>query len=91
MVQISNSGRAQRRSLTPLRREVYRSSLTSVLTARFDFVVTMFAEGKIDTKIPSIVCDLLPSKVLYISEDSSSSFNLGQLTKRIHGKSDELD
>ena len=47
-VQISHSGRVQRRSLIPVRREVCYSSLTSALTARLDIAVTMFVVGKID-------------------------------------------
>ena len=45
---MSHSGRAQRRSLIPPRREVYYSSHPSASTARFDFIVTMFVVGKID-------------------------------------------
>ena len=47
-VQMSHSGTVQRRNMTPLRREVYHSSLTGASTARFDFEVTMLAVGKID-------------------------------------------
>ena len=51
----------------------------------------MFTAGKIDEKIPLIVRDLLPSKVPHGKTASSSSFNLGQLMKRIHHESDEFD
>ena len=88
-VQISHSGRAQRRSLILLRQEVYHSSLTSPSTARFDFVVTMFREGKIDED--TVDCPRFVAFKGASDEDSSSSFYLGQLTKRIHGESDEFD
>ena len=88
-VQISHSGRAQRRSLILLRQGVYHSSLTGASTARFDFVVTMFRVGKIDED--SVDCPRFVAFKGASREDSSSSFNLGQLTKRIHGESDEFD
>ena len=88
-VQISHSGRAQRKSLILLRQEVYHSSITGASTARFDFVVTMFREGKIDED--TVDCPRFVAFKGASREHSSSSFNLGQLTKRIHGESDEFD
>ena len=88
-VQISHSGRAQRKNLILLCREVYHSSLTGALTARFDFVVTMFRVGTIDEDI--VDCPRFVAFEGASREDSASSFNLGQLTKRIHCESDEFD
>ena len=68
---------------------VYHSSLTNASTARFDFVVTMFREGKIDED--TVDCPRFVAFKGASREDSSSSFNLRQLTKRIHGQSDEFD
>ena len=69
----------------PPRREVYYSSLTSALKARFDFVVAVFVVGKIDE-------DTVDSPQFAAIEgdsrkNSSSSSKLGQLTKRIYGES----
>ena len=75
--------------MIPLRREVYHSSLTSASTARFDFVVTMLAVGKIDED--TVDCLRFVAFEGASSEDSSSSFNLEQLTKRIHVESDIFD
>ena len=72
-----------------LRQEVYHGSITSASTARFDFVVTMFREGKIDED--TVDCPRFVAFKGASREHSSSSFNLGQLTKRIHGKSNEFD
>ena len=72
-----------------LRQEVYHSSLTGASTARFDFVVTMFRVGKIDED--TVDCPRFVAFKGALREDSSSSFNLGQLTKIIHGESDEFD
>ena len=71
-----------------LRQEVYHSSLTNASTARFGFVVTMFREGKIDED--TVDCPRFVAFKGASREDSSSSFNLGQLTKRIHGESDKF-
>ena len=89
-VQSSHSGRPQRRSLIPPRQEVYYSSHPSASTARFDFIVTMFVVGEIDED--TVNCPrFVAFKGAVSREHSSSSFNLGQLTKRIHVDSDELD
>ena len=51
--------------------------------------VTMFVAGKIDkdaVDYPQFIAFKVASH-----EDSSSSFNLGQLAKIIHGESDEFD
>ena len=82
-------GGAQRKSLILLHQEVYHSSITGASTARFDFVVTMFREGKIDED--TVDCPRFVAFKGASREHSSSSFNLGQLTKRIHGESDEFD
>ena len=50
------AARAQRRILIPLHREVYYSSLTSVLTVRFDIVVTMLAAGNINCNEDTVDC-----------------------------------
>ena len=49
----------------------------------------MFREGKIDEE--TVDCPRFVAFKGASREDSSSSFNLGQLTKRIHGESDEFD
>ena len=49
----------------------------------------MFEVGKIDED--AIDCSRFLAFEGASHEDSSSSFNLGQLTKRIHGESDEFD
>ena len=52
-------GGLKEKSLILLRQEVYHSSITGASTARFDFVVTMFREGKIDedtVDCPPICC-----------------------------------
>ena len=49
----------------------------------------MFREGKIDED--TVDCPRFVAFKGASREDSSSSFNLGQLTKRIHGESDEFD
>ena len=49
----------------------------------------MFREGKIDKD--TVDCPRFVAFKGASREDSSSSFNLGQLTKRIHGESDEFD
>ena len=67
----------------------YRSSLTGASTARFDFVVTMFWVGKIDED--TVDCPRFVAFKGASREDSPSSFNLGELTKRIHGESDQFD
>ena len=82
-------GGLKRKSLILLRQEVYHSSITGASTARFDFVVTMFREGKIDED--TVDCPRFVAFKGASREHSSSSFNLGQLTKRIHGESDEFD
>ena len=74
-VQISHSGRAQRKSLILLRQEVYHRSITGASTARFDFVVTMFREGKIDED--TVDCPRFVPFKGASREHSSSSFNLG--------------
>ena len=48
----------------------------------------MFREGKIDED--TVDCPRLVAFKGASREDSSSSFNLGQLTKRIHGESDKF-
>ena len=48
----------------------------------------MFREGKIDED--TVDCPRFVAFKGASREDSSSSFNLGQLTKRIHGESDEF-
>ena len=81
--------KSSKKNLIPLRWKVYHSSLTSASTARFDFVVTMFAVGKTDED--TVNC---PRFVAYggdSREDSSSTFNLGQLKKWTHGNTDEFD
>ena len=75
--------------MKPRRREVYYSSLTSALTARFDIVATMFAVGKIDEDTVNSLRFVAFKGAS--SKDSSSSFNLGQPRKRIHGESDKFD
>ena len=57
--------------------------------AIFDFIVMMFAVGTIDEDTVDCLRFVVFEGTL--REDSSSSFNLGQLTKRIHGESDEFD
>ena len=49
----------------------------------------MFEVGKINKD--TVNCPLFVAFESSSREDSSSSYNLGQLTKRIHGKSEELD
>ena len=49
----------------------------------------MFKEGKIEED--TVDCPRFVAFKGASREDSSSSFNLGQLTKRIHGESDEFD
>ena len=49
----------------------------------------MFREEKIDED--TVNCPRFVAFKGASREDSSSSFNLGQLTKRIHGESDEFD
>ena len=49
----------------------------------------MFREGKIDED--TVDCPRFVAFKGASREHSSSSFNLGQLTKRIHGESDEFD
>ena len=51
-------------------------------------MVTMFAVGKIDedSRLSQVVAFEAASR-----KDSSSSFNLGQLTKKIHGETDKFD
>ena len=48
----------------------------------------MFREGKIDED--TVDCPRFVAFNGASREDSSSSFNLGQLTKRIHGESDKF-
>ena len=48
----------------------------------------MFREGKIDED--TVDCPRFVAFKGASREDSSSSFNLGQLTKRIHGESDKF-
>ena len=52
------------------------------------FVVTMFREGKIDED--TVDCPRFVAFKGASREDSSSRFNLGQLTKRIHGESEKF-
>ena len=81
-----HSGRAQRKGLIPLHRQIYFSS---TLTARFDIEVRMFVEGKIDGDTVSS-----PQFVAFEGascEDSFSRVNLGQPMKSIDGESDKLD
>ena len=81
--------KGERSSLIPLRRKVFYSSLTSALTARFDIAVGLFAVGKIDedtNDYPQFATLKGPPR-----EDSSSSFNLGDLTKTIDSASDASD
>ena len=68
---------------------MYCGSLTSALTARFDIVVTMFEVGKTDED--TVDCPLFVAFEGASRKDSSSNYNLGQLTKRIHCESDEFD
>ena len=49
----------------------------------------MFREGKIDED--TVDCPRFVAFKGASREHSSSNFNLGQLTKRIHGESDEFD
>ena len=49
----------------------------------------MFRVGKIDED--TVDCPRFAAFKGASHEDSSASFNLGQLTKRIHGESDEID
>ena len=49
----------------------------------------MFRVGKVDED--TVKCPRFVAFKGASCEDSSSSFNLGQLTKRIHGESDEFD
>ena len=65
------------------------SSLTSALTARFDILMTMFALEKINED--PVNCPRFVGFDGALCEDSFSSFNQGQLTKRLHGESDEFD
>ena len=51
--------------------------------------MTMFAAGKTDGD--TIDCPRFVAFEGASCEDSSSTFNLGQLTKRIHVESDEFD
>ena len=51
--------------------------------------MTVFREGKIDED--TVDCPRCVAFKGASREHSSSSFNLGQLTKRIHGESDEFD
>ena len=78
-----------KKNLILLRQGVYHSSLTGASTARFDFVVTMFRVENIDED--TVDCPRFVAFKGASREDSSSGFNLGQLTKRIHGESDEFD
>ena len=48
----------------------------------------MFREGKID--VDTVNCPRFVAFKGALRENSSSSFNLGQLTKRIHGESDKF-
>ena len=57
--------------------------------ARFHIVVTMFAAGKIEED--TVDCPQFIAFKCASREDRSSNFNLGQLVKRIHNESDELD
>ena len=59
--------------------------------ARFDIVVTMFAVGNIDEDHSTVDSPQFAEFKGASREDSTSSFNLGELTKRIHGESDEFD
>ena len=78
-VEDSHSWKAQRRRLISLRREVYYSSLTSALTARFDIAV-MFVVGKINED--TVGC------LWFVAFESASCkdscFNVVQLTKKIY-------
>ena len=56
------------------------AALPALLTVRFDFVVTVFAVKKIDED--TVKCPWFASFEGASREDSSSSFNLGQLAKR---------
>ena len=85
----NHSGRAQRRSLIPLRWEVCHSSLTSSSAARFDIVVTMFAVGKINEN--TVDCPRFVASKGALRKDSTSSFNPERLMKRIHGESNKFD
>ena len=51
----------------------------------------MFVVGKIDEDKLTVDCPQFAAFEGATREDSSSSFNPGQLTKRIHGESDEFD
>ena len=85
--QISHSGEDQKEVWY---RFVQRltSSLTSALTARFDTVVTIFAAGKIDEDTGDYMQFVAFEGSSH--ENNCSSCNPGQLTKRIHGESNEL-
>ena len=70
-------------------REGSKKKFDTALSARFDIVVTVLVGGMIDedtVKGPLFVAFKGASR-----DDSSASFNLVQLTKRIHGESDEFD
>ena len=82
---MSYSGRAHRRSLIPLCREVYYGRFTSALTAKCDIVMTAFASEDTAGSPRFVAFEGASHK------DSSSSCNLGQLVKTIHSESDEFD
>ena len=63
--------------------------LTRASTAGFDIMMTMVAEGKI--KEDTIDCPQFVAFEGASHGDSFASFNLGQMTERIHGESNAVN